>query len=185
VVFYFRKLTISLQLFIDSQTTFSVTWLVCSCRHVTLKFPDGYRIKEIYVLYYQAIQCRVLEDSVLCSQTDMVLLLTVSDVVWLFVWFFHLSSWQCRILGNFCLNSYVQGVVSALVHLSVCYPKGIKEPYYLGVKLVRLQCQGLEMLISLLPVCLCVLLRQAGSFPLLLTLAPELIVQCGVQEARI
>jgi len=72
--------------------------------HVTLKFPDSYWMKEISGLYIQVLQCHVLEDSALCSQTDMVLLSAISDIVWLPVYFFHQSSWQCRILGNFRLN---------------------------------------------------------------------------------
>jgi len=49
--------------------------------HVTLKFPDSYWMKEISGLYIQVLQCHVLEDSALCSQTDMVLLSAISDIV--------------------------------------------------------------------------------------------------------
>jgi len=150
MVFCFRKLNVSLHLIIGSQTAFCVTWLVSECMHVTLTFPDSYWMKEISVLYNQVLQCYVLEDSALCSQIDMVLLSAVSDIVWLPVCFCHLSSWQCRILGNFHLNCYVQDMFNSVVHASASYAKVIEEPLYLGVKLVRLWCQGLEMLISML-----------------------------------
>lgn len=81
MVFSFRKLNVSLRLITGSQTAFCVTWLVSDCMHVTVTFPDSYWMKEISALYNQILQCHVLEDSALCSQTDMVLLSAISDIV--------------------------------------------------------------------------------------------------------
>ena len=84
MVFSFRKLNVSLHLIIGSQTAFCVTWLMSDCMHVMLTFPNSFWMKEISVLYNQVLQCLVLEDSALCSQTDMVLLSAISGVVCLY-----------------------------------------------------------------------------------------------------